>query len=71
MRRSDDRDDQLVPQFFTEHIRLFGLFIIQYKMLEASISILDSIVVSIPACHAGDRGSILRREGFFQEFFFF
>ena len=25
------------------------------------MSILDSIVVSIPACHAGDRGSIPRR----------
>ena len=25
--------------------------------------ILDSIVVSIPACHAGDRGSIPRRGG--------
>ena len=32
------------------------------------LSILDSIVVSIPACHAGDRGSIPRRGGFF--FFF-
>ena len=29
--------------------------------------ILDSIVVSIPACHAGDRGSIPRRGGFFLE----
>ena len=27
--------------------------------------ILGSIVVSIPACHAGDRGSIPRRGGFF------
>ena len=26
--------------------------------------ILDSIVVSIPACHAGDRGSIPRRGDF-------
>ena len=26
-------------------------------------SILGSIVVSIPACHAGDRGSIPRRGG--------
>ena len=25
--------------------------------------LLDSIVVSIPACHAGDRGSIPRRGG--------
>ena len=30
--------------------------------------ILDSIVVSIPACHAGDRGSIPRRGDFFFEF---
>ena len=31
--------------------------------------VLDSIVVSIPACHAGDRGSIPRRGGwsFFKE----
>ena len=27
--------------------------------------ILDSIVVSIPACHAGDRGSIPRRGDFY------
>ena len=33
------------------------------------LSILDSIVVSIPACHAGDRGSIPRRGGFFFTFF--
>ena len=29
------------------------------------VSVLDSIVVSIPACHAGDRGSIPRRGDFF------
>ena len=29
----------------------------------------DSIVVSIPACHAGDRGSIPRRGVFFQSLF--
>ena len=29
----------------------------------------DSIVVSIPACHAGDRGSIPRRGVFFQVHF--
>ena len=28
----------------------------------------DSIVVSIPACHAGDRGSIPRRGAFFEKF---
>ena len=30
------------------------------------VSVLDSIVVSIPACHAGDRGSIPRRGDCFQ-----
>ena len=29
------------------------------------MAILDSIVVSIPACHAGDRGSIPRRGDYF------
>ena len=28
------------------------------------VDILGSIVVSIPACHAGDRGSIPRRGGY-------
>ena len=32
--------------------------------LETFMAILDSIVVSIPACHAGDRGSIPRRGDF-------
>ena len=31
----------------------------------ALVSVLDSIVVSIPACHAGDRGSIPRRGDYF------
>ena len=30
--------------------------------------VLGSIVVSIPACHAGDRGSIPRRGDFFFSF---
>ena len=30
----------------------------------------DSIVVSIPACHAGDRGSIPRRGAFFFRIFY-
>ena len=29
------------------------------------LSVLDSVVVSIPACHAGDRGSIPRRGAIF------
>ena len=29
------------------------------------LSVLDSIVVSIPACHAGDRGSIPRLGDYF------
>ena len=33
--------------------------------------ILVSIVVSIPACHAGDRGSIPRRGGFYNNCMFF
>ena len=32
---------------------------------ELKVSVLDSIVVSIPACHAGDRGSIPRRGDYF------
>ena len=32
-------------------------------LIKVSISVLGSIVVSIPACHAGDRGSIPRRGG--------
>ena len=38
----------------------------KYESVSQSASlrrILDSIVVSIPACHAGDRGSIPRRGG--------
>merc|ERR1711911_202204 len=29
-----------------------------------TVDVLGSIVVSIPACHAGDRGSIPRRGGY-------
>ena len=35
------------------------------------VNILGSIVVSIPACHAGDRGSIPRRGEWLFSFFFF
>ena len=35
---------------------------INYELLQSE-DILGSIVVSIPACHAGDRGSIPRRGG--------
>ena len=39
----------------------------QYHQFECDLGggqpVLDSIVVSIPACHAGDRGSIPRRGG--------
>ena len=34
-----------------------------YNFGTCSRHVLDSIVVSIPACHAGDRGSIPRRGG--------
>ena len=36
-----------------------------------AVNILGSIVVSIPACHAGDRGSIPRRGERLPSFFFF
>ena len=35
------------------------------------VNILGSIVVSIPACHAGDRGSIPRRGEWLSSSFFF
>ena len=38
---------------------------ISFLKLHLKHQILVSIVVSIPACHAGDRGSIPRRGGFF------
>ena len=34
------------------------------------IQVLGSIVVSIPACHAGDRGSIPRRGGHYFSLYF-
>ena len=37
----------------------------------SKVSLHDSIVVSIPACHAGDRGSIPRRGVLFLSFFRF
>ena len=41
-----------------------------YKIYECKFECLhDSIVVSIPACHAGDRGSIPRRGAFFIRIF--
>ena len=36
-----------------------------YTVLALNCTIRDSIVASIPACHAGDRGSIPRRGAFF------
>ena len=42
----------------------YDVFLYEEKMYLPSSTfyrILDSIVVSIPACHAGDRGSIPRR----------
>ena len=40
-----------------------------YKPLFPISSVRGSIVVSIPACHAGDRGSIPRRGAFLLFFF--
>ena len=42
-----------ITDIYCAYIALFTL----------SIQVLGSIVVSIPACHAGDRGSIPRRGG--------
>jgi hypothetical protein len=42
---------------------LFTLFASLARLPCFTKAILDSIVVSIPACHAGDRGSIPRRGG--------
>ena len=39
--------------------------------MRLTASLHDSIVVSIPACHAGDRGSIPRRGAFFNSNFYF
>ncbi len=35
------------------------------QQFSITLSVLDSVVVSIPACHAGDRGSIPRRGALF------
>ena len=46
----------------------YDVFLYEEKMYlpsSTSYQILDSIVVSIPACHAGDRGSIPRRGDIF------
>ena len=51
------------PYVLNVCIGMYLLFI--YKILRSQHSILVSIVVSIPACHAGDRGSIPRRGDFF------
>ena len=44
---------------------LFGLKYFVYMRSGLLRHLHDSIVVSIPACHAGDRGSIPRRGVFF------
>ena len=41
------------------------MFKVFFLILVFEYLILDSIVVSIPACHAGGRGSIPRRGEFF------
>ena len=44
---------------------LVGLQYFVYMRSDLQRHLHDSIVVSIPACHAGDRGSIPRRGVFF------
>ena len=43
---------------------------VNLKQRKQNRPLLDSIVVSIPACHAGDRGSIPRRGVFLSLSFF-
>ena len=57
-----------IPGFSNSYNRYFILDNELYAFWRGerlSNDILGSIVVSIPACHAGDRGSIPRRGGFF------
>ena len=39
----------------------YNLLTVRHQVNVSAFRILDSIVVSIPACHAGDRVSIPRR----------
>ena len=50
--------------WFDRHLIDMGLFISMYDR-ENTEHILNSIVVSIPACHAGDPGSSPGRGDFF------
>ena len=63
------KDDQSCHSYF-QYITLFGweyprIFIRISIEEQLYLSVLDSIVVSIPACHAGDQGSIPCRGGLF------
>ncbi len=49
-------ESRLSPEFYRMIIRIAIMLIRIAKNL--ILNILDSIVVSIPACHAGDQGSI-------------
>ena len=52
--------DQFSAQLLSPYIKQSN---IAFFLMKRGILILDSIEVSIPACHAGDRGSIPRRGG--------
>ena len=52
----------IYPYFSRKSIIHFTIF--KYTVLAFICTIRDSIVASIPACHAGDRGSIPRRGAF-------
>ena len=54
--------------FYFEKESISRITCIYSKMIMLNTEILGSIVVSIPACHAGDRGSIPRRGGHFFHF---
>ena len=48
-----------------EFLNKIFIFLLNKLLLGVCLSIRVSIVVSIPACHAGDRGSIPRHGEFF------
>ena len=61
--------DLIIKKIDVFGMKYFSQIFIATFMLYACV--LGSIVVSIPACHAGDRGSIPRRGGYFSMEFAF
>ncbi len=59
------RESFLLTHILSKYLYFFACHIFKFKKLLKHIIIRVSIVVSIPACHAGDRGSIPRHGEFF------